>query len=439
MNKSSEPRRSQPRRSAPSSSAASAVSGLGARAAAWDALVAVQTGASERIGDVLNADASLRDPGCDPRDATLARELALGAIRFAVLYDRLCDGFLRRGRQPPEVRHALRLAAHQLFACDSVPPHAVGQTTGALLRRAQCPHLVAVANAVVRRLSELRLDERQGDGPLGRIDPRAHPEDEAARYGLPTALIRDLSSALDADGKRAERLAAMTKVPPLCTRHRPGARVPVGKSVIKQEGDWWWWDDPQEAIHGHVADGRLVVQDRSQGRLLELVEPRPLDRVFDTCAAPGGKALLFYDAGCTVVAADVPGPRLDRMRTQMPADMKIIAHDGRDPSLDQQYDIVLVDAPCSNSGVLARRPEAMLRYDAKHLKSLEQLQHHLLRASADLVAPGGKLVYSTCSLAPQENQAIAHRLPGWRIWRQHTIWPDGWQAGSYAAVLVRSE
>jgi 16S rRNA (cytosine967-C5)-methyltransferase len=99
---------------------------------------------------------------------------------------------------------------------------------------------------------------------------------------------------------------------------------------------------------------------------------------------------------------------------------------------------VIVDAPCSNSGVFARRPEARWRYDERALASLASLQRALLASGSALASPGGRVVYSTCSVDPHENQGIAHGLGGWRILAEERTWPDAWQGGGYAALLVRS-
>jgi len=423
--------------------AAAHPAGLASRVVAWRALAALEDGSHDRLADALDVSS------VDARDAGFARELAFGAVRHAPLYDALADRFLRRGRQPAAVRHALRLAAHQLFACDQVPPHAVGQTAAELLRLAGQPHVVGVVNAVIRRLAELRLDVRQDDGPLGRLAAADHPADEAARFSLPRSFVNDLAPVLDGlvgsdrdsaavVADRAARLQVLTRLPPLCTRLRPGPRIPPGSSVVRQDGDWWWWDDPQEALRGPVADGRCVVQDRAQAEAILLAAPKPLERVLDYCAAPGGKALLLHDLGCRVVAADVAGPRLARLRSNVPNTVPVIAHDGRKPPFAAgSFDLVVVDAPCSNTGVLARRPEAARRYTEQNLANLVGLQRRLLRSAADLVAPDGRLLYATCSLTPRENQGIAHGLKGWRIWREQLRWPDGWLGGGYAAVLVR--
>jgi 16S rRNA (cytosine967-C5)-methyltransferase len=403
---------------------------LDARDAAWLALERVADGRAERLTDVIDS------CGLDARDAALGREIALGVARNQRLYEHLARGFLKPGRQPVELLRALAIGAHQLFALDQIPPHAACSTTVELLHNHGAKGLTGVTNAVMRRFAELRMAQRQSEGPLGRIPPERWPDDLAVLASLPDALVADLRAEL-VDHPR-ERLLALNNVVPLCTRTRPGCAPPTGQGIRRQEGDWTWWDDPQAAIQGPVADGRCLVQDRAQGHVVDLSGARPGELVLDLCAAPGGKSLAFADRGCRVVAADNNPRRMPRLRANLKSQATMLLQDGLHTALAPgSFDVVLVDAPCSNSGVLGRRPEARWRYQPKTLAQLATLQRRLLLAAAELVRPDGRLIYSTCSVTPSENQGIAHRLDGWRILKEQRSWPDAWQAGGYVAVLVR--
>ncbi len=398
-----------------------------ARAMAWQALRAVEDGRADRLGDQIAANTGSEE------DLGLARELAFGVARHHRLYDFLATPFLRPGDQPPDLRRALRLGAHQLFALDRVPPHAAVHATIETLKQCGSPRLAGVANAVLRRLAEMRLPERSGDGPEGRLPPEALPGDPAVRHSLPSLLVADVLASDPPGGAAA--LAALNRLPHLCTRTRPGRPRPNGSGILRQDGAWTWWSDPRAAISGPVTAGDAVVQDRAQGELIDIAAPRPGDLVLDCCAAPGGKALAFIDRGCRVVAADLSPVKVRAMSLPAP----VLAMDGCRPALARGvFDVVVVDAPCSNSGVLARRPEARWRYDRAHLDDLGRLQRDLLAAAATQVAPGGRLVYATCSVAQRENQAVAHGLNGWRILAERASWPDEWRAGGYAAVLVKA-
>jgi 16S rRNA (cytosine967-C5)-methyltransferase len=398
------------------------------RSAAWWVLTELESGRCDRIGDTL---ATL---ALDDREMGLARELALGSVRYQRLYDALSAGFLRSGEQPAELLLALRLAAHQLFALDRIPVHAAVDASVELLRAHGRQRLTGVANAVLRKLSQLRLPERQGDGPLGRIRPEHWPRNPAHLHSLPDLLIDDLRPLDKTDAE----LARLNLVPHLCTRSRPGAPRPNGQGILRQEGPWTWWSDPRDALAGPVARGEAVVQDRSQGRLIEISAARPGELVLDLCAAPGGKSLAFIDRGCRVVACDIEARKVARLKENCGKDAAIVLQDARRPALVPVFDVVVVDAPCSNSGVMARRPEARMRFRQPYLAQLARVQRELLLAASQLVCAGGKLIYATCSISPRENQDIAQRLDGWRTLSEELSWPDQWQGGGYATVLIRS-
>jgi 16S rRNA (cytosine967-C5)-methyltransferase len=407
--------------------------GVAPRAAA---LLALESLAQGRPG-FLDEAPELTE-GLAPIDAALAREIALGACAWSRLYDWLADAHLRPGEQPLPLRLALRVIAHQLFALDRVPPHAAVSTVIAALHRLGASGLTGVANAVGRKLAAIRLPERMGDGPLGRVDPAVRPSSLGVAYGLPDLLIDDVRPLIDGEDP-GPRLAALGCRPALCTRSRPGAPATVGRSILRREGPWTWWGDPLEALRGPVSDGRAVVQDRAQGRVAEMVlgvaAARPGDLILDCCASPGGKALALADAGLRVLAADVAIGKVH----DLPDTLSRLVQDGGRPALSEGCcQVVLVDAPCSNSGVLGRRPEARHRYDRAHRDQLVALQRRLLSMAATLVAPGGRLVYSTCSISPQENQGVAHALAGWRLLGERLTWPDSWEGGGYVAALIRA-
>jgi 16S rRNA (cytosine967-C5)-methyltransferase len=231
-------------------------------------------------------------------------------------------------------------------------------------------------------------------------------------------------------------LAELVRMPSLCTRLRPGEVAPIGPDILRTVGDLVWWRDPLPALKDWVLPGRAAVQDPSQREALLLAEPRPGELVLDVCAAPGGKTRLLVELGARVVAAE-----LDRGKARELAQAglaPVLVMDGRRPALRSGFDLVVVDAPCSNSGVLGRRPEAKWRYRDPHLAELHQLQDALLAAASDLVRPGGRLLYATCSLTPAENEERTARLRGWRVARFHRAWPGSWSAGACASLLVRA-
>ena len=188
-----------------------------------------------------------------------------------------------------------------------------------------------------------------------------------------------------------------------------------------------------------------------------LVDARPGESVLDFCAAPGGKSIVLAqqmgDRG-EVLACDASPERILRVRenTRRLRLTSIRTHlirtsDASESDLTRMFDAALVDVPCANTGVIARRPEARLGLTTEKLASLVELQRALLRRAAASVRPGGRLVYSTCSIEPQENgqivEAFVAETPAWELVTSQTTLPtwgprlSDWRDGGFAALLVR--
>jgi 16S rRNA (cytosine967-C5)-methyltransferase len=167
-----------------------------------------------------------------------------------------------------------------------------------------------------------------------------------------------------------------------------------------------------ERVIGSVAS---VVQDPAASAVVDYVGDRFLGPVLDACAAPGGKAIALAwraPAARPFVAADISGSRLDRLRepiARLGLDIRLLRADARAPAIGVAG-TVLLDAPCTGTGVLRRRPDARWRLDQGKLESLVALQSELLDAMAESVGPGGLLVYATCSLEPEENEGQVERF-----------------------------
>jgi 16S rRNA (cytosine967-C5)-methyltransferase len=200
------------------------------------------------------------------------------------------------------------------------------------------------------------------------------------------------------------------------------------------------------------------VQDTTAHAAAQAVEARPGEHVLDVCAAPGGKsialALAMEDRGC-VVACDTAPARLMRVdanvtrlglncvRTRLhgPTQADVGSDDGK-------FDAALVDVPCSNTGVIARRPEARLGLTRQKLRSLVAVQRGLLQTAADWVRPQGRLVYSTCSIEPEENEQVVAAFlktnAAWRLACEKTFVPawgpraSDWRDGGYYAQFVHT-
>jgi 16S rRNA (cytosine967-C5)-methyltransferase len=197
--------------------------------------------------------------------------------------------------------------------------------------------------------------------------------------------------------------------------------------------------------------GWFAVQDPSAMRAALRLAPQPGQRVWDVCAAPGGKtchlAELMNDTG-QVIATDVRPERLrliDQNRERLGTSIvrtQLIGEDGTNLP-DGPFDAILIDVPCSNTGVLGKRPEARWRITAAGITELNHVQERLLNAALDRLAPHGRLAYSTCSIEPEENSELVARVlsrrQGFQVMNEELFMPGSPADGGYQALLVRSD
>ncbi len=289
----------------------------------------------------------------DERDKRLVTELVYGTTRMRRACDFLVDRFVV-GEVEPEIRAALQVGAYQLHFL-STPPHAaVSATVGATRGRGR-----RLVNAVLRRVADA--------GP-----PTSWP-DRATELSYPDWIV-------DAFDRRFGREAADQALAAM-----------------------------NEAASVHVRDDGYV-QDPASQIVVERLGAVQGERVVDLCAAPGGKATALAAAGATVTALDVRPHRsrlIARNARSTGTSVAVATADGRTPPLRaSSFDRVLIDAPCSGLGSLRRRPDARWRIDAPSVARLAQLQAELVGAGADLVAPGGLVLYSVCTITAEEVEGV---------------------------------
>jgi 16S rRNA (cytosine967-C5)-methyltransferase len=321
-----------------------------ARQLAVDALVRVEQGAYANL--LLPQMLSKSD--LDERDRAFATELVYGVTRMRRACDWLVDRFVLRDVDPV-VRNVLRVGAYQLVFLDTPPHAAVATTVDLAPRRAR-----GFVNAVLRRVAA--------------AGPPDWP-DSAVRLSYPDWILSRLSEDLGAP----VALAALEQM------NRPP------KVTVRPDG---------------------YVQDRASQWVAEFATGTAGDLVVDVCAGPGGKATWVAASGARrVVALDVLPSRAALVAANASrlgaANVLPVVADGASPPLRPgSADCVLVDAPCSGLGVLRRRPDARWRIQPDDLPGLVALQRRLLDAAASLVRPGGRVVYSVCTLSACETSGI---------------------------------
>ncbi len=387
-----------------------------ARQAALVALLQIERGAPAGLA----LDRALAGLALEGRDRALATELAYGVTRQLLALDRELAGLSHRplrGLQPP-VRAALRLGLYQLRYTDRIPPHAAVSSSVELVRGHARPEAAALVNAVLRRAAAAaRPRPPAGPGPVEQLAAQhSHPEWLVRRWlgRLGAAETEDLLRAnnrrpavtLRANGLRnsgAELMADLRGARVAC---QPGALLP--EAVVLAPGT------PPAGLAA-LAEGRCTVQDESSMLVAHLACPEPGARCLDVAASPGGKASHLAewmgDRG-EVIANDVQPARADRCRQ---AAERLGLHslhthvaDARElpRSFADACDLVLADVPCSGLGALAGRPDLRWRKREADIAALATLQSEILVAAGACVKRGGRLVYSTCTTEPEENEAV---------------------------------
>lgn len=450
-----------------------------ARRLAFDALTLVDERGLRVREAVAAAEAGRRFDG---RDRLLGNELALGVVRREGTLDAILARRLKRpiDRQDPRVLRVLRIGAYQVLFLDRVPRSAAVDTAVDLVRQAGQSGAAGMVNAVLRAVCDLASDRPaapaaaaeqprrsvpRGDGTWTLLaeDVFPDPTDDLAgnladRYGVPRAAVaRFLADHGDAGARQI--LDASVARPPVSVRPRAGRTADV-EAALAAAGIECEREGPCLLVRGggNVKklplwdEGAFVIQDATAAEAPEALGDVSGARILDVCAAPGGKTIVLAErAGAAghVVAVDLPGPRVLQMLTDFArrgaGNVEVVPADATDAAQlpPGPFGAVFVDAPCSNSGVLAKRVEARRRLaDDGARASLAEIQARLLDAASTRVAGGRPLAWSTCSVDSDENGARVRAFlaahPDFRLVSERTTLPvAGRRDGGYVAVLVR--
>ncbi len=326
-----------------------------------------------------------------PEDRARAQRLALTVLRWMDRADRMLGPFLK-ARPQPAVLHLLRLGLVEM-AVDGAAPHGVVDSAVSLAReRSDSARAAGLVNAVLRRVA----------GRLGQWDGLPVPR-------LPKWLRKRLLAVYGKAAVEAMEAAHAAGAPLDLTAREDAAAVAaqVGGVVLPTGSVRLAAARQVSALPGYAA-GDWWVQDAAAALPARVLAPRPGERVLDLCAAPGGKTLQLAAAGAAVTALDISAKRLERLaenlaRTRMAADC--IAADALHWTPAAPFDAVLLDAPCTATGTIRRHPDLPYAKDGTELAALADLQAALIDRAAGVLRPGGRLVYCTCSLLPEEGEA----------------------------------
>lgn len=384
----------------------------------------------------------------DPADRARAQRLALDTLRGLERADRLLSRHLRKA-PPLHVRNVLRLSTVEI--CRGGDAHGVVNDAVSIVaadkRRAPMKGLV---NAVLRKIA--------AEGPEAWAKLRVPRLPKWLRAPLADAYGAPTVAAMEAAHFAGAPLDITARDDPAAVaRMLDGALLPTGTIRLSQGGQ-------VSGLPGFDA-GQWWVQDAAAAIPARILAPKPGERVLDMCAAPGGKTMQLAAAGAAVTALDISPTRMERVtdnlaRTGLEARTVIgdaLTHEGR-------YDAILLDAPCSATGTIRRHPDLPHAQDGSNYAELMELQARMIDRALGLLAPGGRLIYCTCSLLPDEGEcqveeALARHpglavvdagaldLPGltpdWitpegGLRLRPDYWPElGGMDGFYIAVLTR--
>ena len=396
---------------------------------AFDVLLRVLT-QDAYADDVLRAEL---DDSVKTADAGLATELALGVLRWQRLLDFVVDRHLKKpaNTADAEVRIALRLGVYQLLFLDRVPARAAVHESVELVKRARKRSASPLVNAILRKAAKEPFPGNSPAEAVAQFFPADLPLADriGIQYSHPTWMIERWLRIYGEERTR-NLVQANNRVPVLSgylldPRHgeeavlslqRSGCRILPGRLLR----DALVLDRGNPAASEAARCGWIAIQDEASQAVARLMAADPGNSVLDLCAAPGGKTLLLAGAvgpQGRVIAADLHEHRARAMQERFEragvGNVETMVLDGAQPlAFERTFERILVDVPCSGTGTLARHPEIRWKLHAEDLKDLHDRQARLLKNAFPHLAPNGRLVYSTCSLEPEENESVVREVLG---------------------------
>lgn len=385
-----------------------------ARVAAINILQQVEKGAFSSV--LLAAEES----NLQPLDRALCHELVLGVLRWQLFLDKIVEHFSKRRVESLDsaVRIALRLGLYQLRFLTRVPASAAVNESVSLVRAARLTSATAFVNAVLRRA----VREPEYDPAAGVSDPF---EKLAIQTSHPAWLIERWANSFGVEEAEAFARANNTAPPTAFRFVANRASQPEILSRLSAAGATlessdivngaWRVSGATALLREMSAAGEIYLQDEASQLVADALEVKRGERVLDLCAAPGGKTTLMADRAADaafIVAADRSATRMatiiSTMRLHELKSITPVLLDATEPLPFEResFDRVLVDAPCSGTGTLRANPEIRWRLAPTDFDTFAHQQKRILSRAVEVLKPGGRLVYSTCSVEREENEEV---------------------------------
>ena len=368
-----------------------------ARAAAFEILLKIAT-------TDAHSDELLRSHTVDAlsvQDRALATTLVMGTLRWQLKLDAQIRPFLSRpnAKLAPAVETALRLGAFQLLYLDRIPAHAAIGESVELAKQAGETHASRMVNAVLRKLAHAPRNPAQ---QKSLADEFAHPVWMVERwerfYG------RDAARAICSFGQEPAAVSVRLA-------HPDAEQALIDDGIELTEGEFL--TAARRVVRGDIvrsdAFQRRWVRIQDEGSQLVAELAGHGKNILDACAAPGGKTAILAERnpGAAILAIDISKKRLDAMRENFPdSRVRFAVQDAAAMELTNEYDLVLCDVPCTGTGTIGRNLEIRFRVSEREIERQHTRQVQILAHALKGLVPGGRLLYSTCSLEPEENEAV---------------------------------
>ncbi|MDF1860257.1 MAG: 16S rRNA (cytosine(967)-C(5))-methyltransferase RsmB [Verrucomicrobiales bacterium] len=388
---------------------------------------------TSRYAEDILADRAKRF-GLSSPDRALAVDILYGTIRNLFLLDGIIDE-LRRGSIKPDTQDLLRIGLYQLF-CSDIAEHAAVNETVNLARN----HERGLVNAILRNAQRQKEELTRKIASWSLEDRFSHPGELIERW------VKQFGE------EETAKLCEWNNQPPQnYARINPLASDEEALKRVRSETEASWVGENYPDFfrfegapnHEWLDQGLIYVQDPSTTHACQLLDPKPGETILDACAAPGGKtsllAAMMNNEG-SIVATDNSTLRLERTEENLDRlGVKNVEIREQDWTLQNDpeplFDGILLDVPCSNSGVMRRRVDVRWRLQPGDITRHAELQQRILQGASRALKPGGRIVYSTCSIDAEENEKVIE-ASGLTIEKvTHALpWRDGFD-GSFAALL----
>ncbi|MCP5492168.1 MAG: methyltransferase [Chlamydiales bacterium] len=363
------------------------------------------------------------------RDFHLAYEIAMGTVRYTWALDAIAKQLAKSGKLHLKLKEKIlvRMALYQALYLDSMPLYAVADQMVKLAKAVCHPRFIPFFNALMHQLDGFTWEPPKSNSI----------EDLSVRVSFPEPFVEWMLRDYGPDAESI--MNNLNQVHPSMMRVRKGE---IDLPVIYSSNMGAYVTCPDVKKWGQ--NSRVYIQNVTPGALIDKLSkglPHPPTSILDMCAAPGGKTIALHDAfpEAELWANEKSPKRLETLKDNLKK-YEINAHlsseDGLEYSPSRHFDLIILDVPCSNTGVLSKKPEARLRLTEEHVDQLKDLQLRLLKHAAKFLKKDGQIWYMTCSILKDENEALIRESGLQCIGEPITILPnkEGWDGGFGAAL-----